>query len=45
MGRIDLTGLVRFAIVGIIASAVIGLVGGTWLAYHLFQALTLYLGS
>ncbi|MCW0235249.1 MAG: hypothetical protein OJJ21_16735 [Ferrovibrio sp.] len=46
MGRMpDLTPLIYFAMFGIACAALIALIGGSWLAYHLYMAMAMYLGA
>ena len=46
MGRLpDLTPLFHLAIFGLICGVLLFVVGGGWLAYHLFMALSAYLGA
>lgn len=46
MGRLpDLTALFWFAAFGMLVAAGAALGGGAWLCYHLFRALSLYLGA
>ena len=45
MGRMpDLSGLFFLAMFGLACAAILIVGGGGWVAYHLFQALSLYLG-
>ena len=41
----DLSGLFWFAAVGIVCTIAATIGAGAWIAYHLFMALRLYLGS
>lgn len=40
----DLTPIFYFAIFGMICAAIVTVVGGGWLAYHLVRAVLLYVG-
>lgn len=41
----DLTPLIYFALFGMICAALIALIGGGWLLYHLIAAVSMYLGA
>lgn len=41
----DLTLLFWLAVVGMISVVIVVIGGGGWLAYHLYQALALYMGA
>ena len=45
MTQTDLTPLLYFGLFGIACAALIALIGGGWLAYHLYMALALYIGA
>ena len=41
----DLTPIFHLAMFGLFCGALIVIAGGGWLAYHLFKAVSLYLGA
>lgn len=46
MGRIpDIGPLIYFGLFGLACAALITLIGGGWLAYHLYMAMAVYLGA